>query len=145
MNQPNETNWSFNLKVFINAYNNVTSFKTDPEDWNVRYHPDGTILIDNHYFRTTSAISIQDDILDVDVSPWGDSEVPARRQSMDLLQSTRTWRHPEWLTLITDPAPEALAFQQHLLDLGYEPPRYAPDEDDDYDHLYSHDSDYPFL
>jgi hypothetical protein len=139
----NELTWAFNLKVYIDTYNSLIDFEPASlsSDWNVRTHSDGTIHLDNHYKKKTTTVTIQDDILDIEVRPWDATEAirdgwsPSVRQTMDLLQTTRTWRDSKG-NLMQNPSLEAFAFIEHLYKLGYFPPVYTDhlQEDLNYDY-----------
>lgn len=108
--------WGFNLRLFIQSYKNLGYF-TEIYDWNVRCSP-GRIVLDNHSTKASTTFIVEDGILDVEIRPWLDSDHKASKQNIDLRCLNSGWRNVIFLPL-TNPAPEAVAFLQHLFTQGY--------------------------
>ena len=113
--------WSFNLKVFVEAYRRL-GYDTVLDDWNVRTDGKGEIRLDNGHTKSTTLAVIDDSILTVTVTPWNTEVADPKTQNVDLLQTNWGWRR---FNLEPEPAPspEGVAFLGHLSDCGYYPLR----------------------
>jgi hypothetical protein len=122
----NDFEWSFNLKMFVDAYASL-GYETRFEDWNPRFNNTGEIRLDNSSTRSTTQFIIADSILTVEVRPWNVEIYGGKSQNIDLLQVRTGWRdydlHPE-----PTPSPEGVAFLNHLSTMGFYPVT-IPDED----------------
>ena len=122
--------WAFNLKVFIQAYKDL-GYSSQLDDWNVRVSNDGEIRLDNTYTKSTTTFVVDDSVLFAEISPWNLEVASPQRQNVDLLQTNFGWRNDD-LEPVRDPAPEAVAFLNHLSSLGYYPMRIEGEYEDDF-------------
>lgn len=103
-----------NFRIFMSSYINL-GYKSCFEDWNVRVFKDD-IKLDNFQNENTVTFFIEDGVLFVEVRPWNSQEV-TKSQNLDLVNPSSGWRDHH-LNPCSNPAPEGLAFFEHLMKLS---------------------------